>query len=129
MIPMKTFVRSAAILTALLITSISFAQETADPNADLNNYVLSADYMIQELGVNEGQADRLRSIEMETNDQLRAIADEEPGVRNPKEQKLYDLQAKQIASVLTKDQIKRMDDLKREHMKERTGKTVPPHNE
>lgn len=126
---MKKFIRTTTLLTGLLVASLGFAQTPVAPNADLNNYALSADYMIQELGVNEGQADKLRSIENEINEQLRAISDEDPATRNPKEQALYDQRAKEVAGVLTAAQIQKMNDLKREHMTDRTGKTIPPPNE
>lgn len=126
---MKKFIRATTLLTGLLIASIGFAQTPVDPNADLNNYALSADYMIQELAVNESQADKLRSIENDINEQLRAVADEDPATRNPKEQALYALRAKEVARVLTAAQIQKMNDLKREQMKDHTGKSSVPHNE
>ena len=126
---MKTFIRTTTLLAGLLVAGIGFSQTSVDPNTDLNNYSLSADYMIQELGVNEGQADQLRSIELEINDQLRAIADEDPATRIPKEDELHAQRAKRVAKVLNADQINKMNDLKREHMKDRTGKTIPQQNE
>lgn len=137
--PMKTFVRSAILLGALLCSTATFAQvqvasatkeKTPTPEefeANVKTMVLSADYMIQELGVSEEQGEKLKSIEADINQQLGTVSKLDPEVRDPKEAEIYAQRAKMVESVLTPEQMKKMDEVKRALLRESYGmKDAPP---
>ncbi len=130
---MKTFVRSTILMGVLLLSTVTFAQvqgtsaiqmKTVTPEQfeeNVNTMVLSAEYMIQELGVSDAQGEKLRSIEAEINQQLVAISKLDPEVRDPQEEELYAQRAKMVADVLTPEQMTKMDAVKRALLKESYG--------
>ncbi len=137
---MSTFIRNAAILGGLLLATASFAQDKANNSAvqpankavqerqkmqDEAPIVLSAEYMTQELGLNNDQSEKLKSIEADMNKQTMELEKLDPEERDPKQDRLMKEHEKMITSILTPEQNKKMTEIKAE-IRKKNVKTNEP---
>lgn len=131
---MKPITLCATLLGALLATAVSAQVQSTAPTEkrltqvqfeeQVNRVMLSADYLVQELGLGEEQAGKLASIEADINQRERAIAGLDPEVRAPRQEALSAERARQIASVFTPAQLKQAEELKRQVVLSQFGEPV-----
>ena len=131
---MKNTVRNAAMIGAFLMAYSGFAQvKPADghgsklkaspekavekTNEQRPDYEFSAEQMTQDLGLNEDQAEKLKSVEASMNQRQRELEKLDPEERIAREQELSKERSKVIASVLTPEQNKKLAMLKEEMWK------------
>jgi Spy/CpxP family protein refolding chaperone len=134
---MNKLFRYTAILGALLVATSSFAQLTkAKSGATLTQqkqvtpkndpgYLMSASEMTRELKLDKSQSEKLASAEAELNEQLRSIENLPAEEREAKTAKMIARHRQVVASVLTPEQNKRLDEISRKRVEERkAGKPV-----
>lgn len=89
-------------------------------------YELSAEQMTQELGLNKDQSEKLQSIEAEINKKIRSVEKLDPKERNAKEEELAAERSKMVASVLTPEQNKKLEEITAKMLKEQRAMKVQP---
>lgn len=131
---MKPHFLRAALLGAMMITLAGVhAQHAAPTEKRLNSQqfdeqvqaiVLSADYMVQELGLSEAQAEKLGSIEADLNQRERALAGLGLEERAAQGAVIAAERARLLASVLTPAQRQQAEELKRQIVLSQFGDPV-----
>jgi hypothetical protein len=116
---MKNMIRLTVVLGCLLVATANYAQDKPTHKQTTvrqapatapseNTYTMSAEQMTRELGLNADQAEKLKSIEEETNTNLRELEKLDPKERDPQQAKVRERQNKMVASVLTPEQNKKL---------------------
>jgi hypothetical protein len=128
-------IRNTAILCCLLLATASFAQDKpthkqtvqrteARTTPTENSYTPSAETMTRDLGLNAEQAEKLKSMELETNQQLRDMETLEPKARDAKQAEVRAKYKKMVASVLTPDQNRKLAAIIAKAEKEHEGEKM-----
>lgn len=134
---MKNFVRNTAIAAVFLLAGQAMAQ-SAEPvypvpvpddhpvwNDPLMNPILiqlSAEFMVQELHLDENQAEKLRMIEEEINHELIKVDDLPEADRGPRQQALLQERTDRVEAVLTPVQADHLAEIKVHMLRDRAAK-------
>lgn len=136
---MKLPFRTLVLFGALALGSATFAQTkphaakpaatkhaVATPKEDGPQWIISAEEMTKELGLNQDQSQKLASMEEELNANLRSMDNMPAEERNAETTKLKARHNKAVSALLTAEQNKKLDALIQKEIKMRGEKKAPP---
>ncbi len=128
-------IRKTVLLCCMALATASFAQDKPAQKQSVNrtegrttptenSYTPSAELMVRELGLNPDQAEKLKSMELETNQQLRDLESLDYKQRDPKQAEVRAKYKKMVAGVLTPEQNKKLAALIAKAEKEHEGEKM-----